>query len=703
MIEDKALLSEYLSESEELLDSLLADLDSLSSRGDVNLINRVFRTVHSLKGLVGMMGLAEMQALTHEFEDILDDLRLGQLTLNHATIAALQEAGAAVAALVGGAARGSASDDDFERLRQLLTAIALKSRPRPRNDGIEALALSDRERAMLNDYERHRMSENLIAGRSFFAIAVQFGVGRLEAQYRGLTGKLADCGELITTLPEKAEGTTTVGFKLVFATKLRDSEVKAIAEPFGGRVSRLDRSPWRRAGEALKVVGRKKVEKGEIESLSTLPPEFAQESLQPLTPSVRVELSQIDELSGIAHELSIQMERVTSMADRFLNASGLGARERFDLRFSTRRVERDFLELEERLVELRMISVGQTFTRAARLAGRLARQLGKSVSVEVAGRETNLDKVIVDRLADSIYHVLRNAIDHGIELPAERRLAGKSARGKIGIVASLDGTRAKVAVSDDGRGIDPSEVRRRALEAGLITPGDTLTDEETVRLILRPGFSTADQVSAISGRGVGLDAVERTIHELGGEIHIASVKGEGTRFEFLVPTTLVMLSAFVVRAGDWRYAINVSQIIELLYVEPEGILGRDGKRSIAWRDSTIPLVELKYLLGLGGARVLHQSGGQSGGPAGETAQNGRLAQPPVNASSTVPVFITRAADRTVGVAVERFDGQREIIVKSLGSLGKRVKGVAGAVDLEGGDVALVLDLPSLLVLRSLRM
>lgn len=699
MIEDKALLSEYLSESEELLDSLLADLDSLSSRGgDINLINRVFRTVHSLKGLVGMMGLAEVQSLTHEFEDILDDLRLGQLALNEGTIAALQEAGAGVAALVGGAARGSASDEDFERLRQLLTAIALKSRPRPRKNGIEALAFSERERAMLTDYERHRMSENLIAGRSFFAIAVQFEVGRLEAQYRALTAKLADRGELITTLPEKAAAPTSVGFKLVFATKLRDSEVKAIAEPFGGRLSRLDRSPWRRAGEALKVVGRKKAEKGEIEGLSTLPPEFAQESLQPLTPSVRVELSQIDELAGIAHELSIQMEKLTSMADRFLNASGLGARERFDLRFSTRRVEREFLELEERLVELRMISVAQTFTRAARLAGRLARQLGKSVSVEIAGRETQLDKVIVDRLADSIYHVLRNAIDHGIELPEERRLAGKSARGKIGIVASLEGTRAKVAVNDDGRGIDPKEVRRRAIEVGLITPSDELTDEEAVRLILRPGFSTADQVSAISGRGVGLDAVERTIHELGGEISIASAKGKGTRFEFLLPTTLVMLSAFVVRAGDWRYAINVGQIIELLYVAPEEILGRDGKRSITWRDSTIPLVELKYLLGLGGARVLHQSGS----PASETATNGRVSQLPANGSLTVPVFITRAAERTVGVAVEKFDEQREIIVKSLGSLGKRIKGVAGAVDLEGGDVALVLDLPSLLVLRSLR-
>jgi len=193
-----------------------------------------------------------------------------------------------------------------------------------------------------------------------------------------------------------------------------------------------------------------------------------------------------------------------------------------------------------------------------------------------------------------------------------------------------------------------------------------------------------------------LDAVERTIHELGGEILISSEKGKGARFEFLLPTTLVMLSAFLVRAGDWRYAINVGQILELLYVSPEEIQGRDGKRSIAWRDSTIPLVELKYLLGLGGARVFHQTPGDNG-------VNGKRTQAGTNGSLRVPVFITRAAERTVGVAVERFEEQREIIVKSLGSLGKLIKGVTGAVDLEGGDVALVLDLPSLLVLRSLRM
>src|ERR1044071_1187573 len=159
-------------------------------------------------------------------------------------------------------------------------------------------------------------------------------------------------------------------------------------------------------------------------------------------------MGQIDELSGLAHELSIEMQKLASMADRFMLAAGLGARDQFDLRYSARRIEREFLELEERLVELRMVSLAQTFTRAARLAGRLARELGKSIFVEVIGRETPLDQGIVDRVADSIYHVLRNAVDHGLEPPEERRLAGKGARGKIKLDARLEGTRAIISITD---------------------------------------------------------------------------------------------------------------------------------------------------------------------------------------------------------------------------------------------------------------
>jgi two-component system, chemotaxis family, sensor kinase CheA len=700
MIDDKALLSEYLSESEELLDSLLADLDTLGSKSNVNLINRMFRAVHSLKGLSGMMGLADVQSIAHEFEDILDDIRLGQLKLDKDSIAALQESGAGFAALVAGAARGTIHEEDFERLRDLLIRIAARPRTQAKREEyeLELLGFSERERQLLTEYERHRIRENLNAESAFYSLNVQFKMTDIDSKYRELTNKLADVGELITTLPATAKAKELVAFKLLFATQLRESEVKQLVNAYGARISRVGRSTWRRAGEALRVVGRKKsrTEDGDKSSGSLLPISFAQESLQPLSPNVRVDLSKIDDLSSLAHELSIEAQKLSDMAGRFLKAAGLGMRESSDLKSSVRRIEREFLELEERLVELRMISLAQTFTRAARLAGRLARDLGKSVAVEIEGRDTLLDKMIVDRIADPVYHILRNSIDHGIESPQERRLAGKSAKGRIKLEAQLDGTRAVLSISDDGRGIDIEAVHRRAIEIGAISTKDSLSEEEISRLIFHPGFSTVEQISSLSGRGVGLNAAERTVYELGGEIRLTSARGKGVTFEITVPTTLVMISAFLVRVNDWLYAINVGQIIELITVSPEEILGRDGKRSIHWRGNAIPLVELRYLLGLGGARLLHKL---EESPSGNGGTNGRGPE----GKSRVSVFITRTSDRYAAIVVEEFDEQREIIVKSLGPFGRKIKGVTGAVDLEGGDVALVLDLQSLLLLRSLRL
>jgi two-component system chemotaxis sensor kinase CheA len=690
MIDDKSLLNEYLSESEELLESLMADLDSLAAgppANSDNIINRLFRTAHSLKGLSGMMGLPEVQALAHEFEDILDDLRLGHLKLNGPTAAALQEAGAGLAALVAGSARGTASDEDFERLRELLSTIISRSRERQKENASSSLLLSHQERAILTEYEEHRIAENLKAGRFFYSITVELLVEALDRQYRELAGALAERGELITTLPGPRPPEGSLVLKLVFATRLKEAELKRLMSPIKYRISRLERSGWRKAGDALKVVGRKRAPQADQSLGAVLPPSFAQESLQPLSPSVRVEMNQIDELSGLAHELSLQSERLAKLAEKFFVRSGFGAREGFDLRFTARRIERDFLDLEERLVSLRMVSLAQTFTRAARLAGRLARELHKSVSVEVSGRDTHLDKAIVDRLADPVYHLLRNALDHGLESAEERRLAGKSARGKIKIEATLQGARAVISISDDGRGIDPEAVRRRAREAGLIAKDEQVGITETLRLIFRPGFSTADQVSAVSGRGVGLDVVERTIHQLGGEVDVESEFGKWTRFQITVPTTLVMISAFIVKAAGWRYAINVNQILGLCNAAREEVIGRDGRRSIIWQGSKVPLVELCYLLGLGGARLL-QANPEGSSNGGEVVR--------------VPLLITRVGDRAIAVAVEGFDKQREIIVKSLGSIGSRINGVVGAVDLEGGEVALVLDLSGLLVRRSIR-
>jgi chemotaxis protein histidine kinase CheA/ActR/RegA family two-component response regulator len=676
MIDDKALLSEYLSESEELLDSLLADLDSLASRGgespDTNLINRAFRTVHSLKGLSGMMGLAEVQALFHDFEDILDDLRLGQLALSERTSAALQEAATGLAALVGGAARGTVHEEDFERLRELLAAVALKSRERARRDDSEvgSLNLSTRERALLTDYEEHRINENVRAGRSFYAITVTSDVGKLDKQYRALTARLEEAGELITTLPEKTGKVSLVGFKLVFAAGIKEADVKRISLPFGGRVARLERSTWSKASAALRAAGRKMPgrnanSKSDSGNLNVLPPSFAQESLQLLSPSVRVDMSQIDELSGLAHELSIGAEKLTSMAETFLGAANLGARERFDLRFSARRMKREFLELEERLVELRMVSLAQTFTRAARLAGRLARELGKSVSVEVAGRDTHLDKVIVDRVADSIYHVLRNAVDHGIESEEERRAAGKPARATIGIRAHHQGSFVHIEVADDGRGMDPARLRERAARLGFLSPAaaEVLDTREALNLIFLPGFSTAAEVTTTSGRGVGMDVVRANVGRLNGEIDVQSEVGAGTRITIKLPLTVIVSDALLVRAGGETFAVPMHAVRSVVQVRPEDIVRSGGRERVVVEEEEVELVRLDRVLALPAGRAL----------------------------TRLPVLVVRSGVRPLAVAVEELVGKEDVVIKNLGGLLERVGPFAGATITGAGRVILLVD------------
>jgi two-component system chemotaxis sensor kinase CheA len=615
--------------------------------------------------------------------------------------------------------------------------------------------LSDKERHLLTPYEEHRIIANVEAGRSLYEIKVEFGLDELDTSFRSLTDKLGASGELISSLPSASAQPDGIALKLIFATGSKESEVEDLSRPFRARVEKIGPSLRRRAEAALKRTGRRKnalrakveadsgysnvTERRLDEPLASADAALgsndvaaevegnlsaamgpagiaratAQEFLQPLSAGVRIELTQIDEISSLAHELNIEAQRLSAMAGRVVGQPEIGARERFDLKQSSRRLERNFLELEERLVELRMVSLAQTFNRASRLVERLARELNKKVSVEIAGRSTQLDKMIVDRLSGPIYHVLRNAIDHGMEPPEERPRLGKPRIGKIKLDARLEGTEAVIAISDDGRGIDHNLVLARALEIGAVSPDEELTKEQVLRLILRPGFSTATEVSEVSGRGVGLDAAERAMYELAGEIRISSEAGKGACFELSVPTTLVMISAFIVGVAEYRYAVNVGHIVELVYMSPSDIIGPDGKRKITWRGSVIPLIELKYLLGLGGARRLGTSSRSGGDPprlAGQiglpTPGNGdgsiATGRGTTVASNRIPALITRVADRTVAIAVERFDSQREIIVKSLGGLGRKMKGVVGAVDLEGGDVALVLDLASLLMLRSIR-
>jgi two-component system chemotaxis sensor kinase CheA len=324
-----------------------------------------------------------------------------------------------------------------------------------------------------------------------------------------------------------------------------------------------------------------------------------------------------------------------------------------------------------------MVSLRASLLRAARAGRAAAREAGRRVEFEVAGGDARLDRSLAARVADPLLHLVRNAVDHGVETEEERLAAGKPAAGRIRVEADSEGGLVVLRVSDDGRGVDVEAVGRAAAAAGLVAPGATLTDAHALRLIFRPGFSTAAQASLVSGRGVGLDVVERAVEEAGGEVRVRSLRGRGTTFELRLPTALALLPAHVVASAGRRYCLGASHVVEAGHAEASDVLSAGARRTLRWRGRELPLIELRELLGLSVEEV-------------ETDGAARRAY-----------VVARARQGTDGearaaIAVDELEGQSEVLVRGLGRHAKRWRAVGGATELRDGTVALVLDLPRLL-------
>jgi two-component system chemotaxis sensor kinase CheA len=398
---------------------------------------------------------------------------------------------------------------------------------------------------------------------------------------------------------------------------------------------------------------------------------------------VRVPLDELDELISATHELFTDTVGVFDLA----LAGELSRAERTELEIRAPRIRRRFFELEERLIELRMVPVRATLERAARAGQTVARGAGKEVDFEIEGGEVRLDKSLAEGVADPLLHLLRNAVGHGIESRAEREAAGKSARGRVRLEANAEGSRVTLRVTDDGRGIDPERVARAARERGIIGADARLTEQQALRLIFRPGFSTASELSTVSGRGVGLDVVEQMVERAGGELRVWSRRGAGTTFEMRLPTTLALVPSLVVRSAGHRYCVDARHVVEAGYVVRADVSDGEGEgvsASVRWRGESLPLVRLRALLS--------QDAAVEGAAEGEE----RMA-----------VVISRVGGRESGdeggrgerhaaVVVDGWDGHSEVLVRGLGRHGTRWRGISGATELRDGTVALMLDLPRML-------
>ncbi|MBV9209777.1 MAG: Hpt domain-containing protein [Acidobacteria bacterium] len=525
------LLREFLGEAEELVEVLSGDLQALRARrGDGRarreLVARIFRHVHTLKGSSASVELEGVTDIAHEFETLLDGVRLGRVEVDEAVLDTFENTVSALSQMLGAAANEEqpvAPPALIQRLRRL--AYRAVGGGDSSNALAQVLAALPAEIARaLSEYEEHRLREALREGARAFIVEVNFDLTTFDERFRDLSDALSIGGEIISTLPGmESAAPDQINFRIVYATDLQAEDLTARLEAFGEI----------KLTELAAAVADDESHAVEDEGAGSDAESFEPASIKPLTTLVRVELSELDAIIQAAQELQREtmsaLDLVQPVEDKELGA---------ELDERRARLLQRFAELEENLTGMRLVPVAQTLSRAVRAGTMAARSLSKEIDFEIEGGEVRLDKSVSDALADPLLHLLRNAVAHGIETADERAAAGKSLRGRIKLEAAAEGNRVRLRLTDDGRGISAQLVAEAARARGLVDAQALVSEEQALRLIFAPGLSTAVMVSNVSGRGVGLDVVERAVADIGGEIHVKSKVGAGTTFELLLPASL---------------------------------------------------------------------------------------------------------------------------------------------------------------------
>lgn len=662
--EDDRAREEFTSEAEELLDTLSRDLVDFESQGQnvrPELVNKIFREVHSLKGLAGMLGFGDISELSHSLEDMLDRLRMGKVPISKELIDLLYDAVDGLNRLVIAINDPSlAGLVDMTSLTSRIHAVISHQPHQKQDDGLAQLTLDEQTKKSLTEYEEHRLLENVRAGKQILSVEQTFDFSDFDERLRVLTQSLSEAGEVISTLPALPTGNVNgIAFRLLYGSVLDAAAVQAIAP------------------EAAVISLRKEgVVPAAVREIAAPAAESAMDeevSLRSLSQTVRVDISRLDHVMNIVGELIIEKTQLEALT-RALGQGAAAQQARMtshELGKISRNLDRKLNELQKSVIEIRMVPVGQIYSKLSRTVRKLARELNKEIELVLRGEDTELDKMMVEELTDPLMHIIRNALDHGIEPADERRANGKNPVGRVTLNAYQQGNSVVLDVTDDGRGIDPDKVRRVAIQRGLIGEKDAVDTQRANELLFTPGFSTAATVSEISGRGVGLDVVKRNIQELKGTIEVISRVGEGSTFRISLPITLAIIQALIVDAGGEKFAIPLTSVEESLRIYSRDIKTVERKEVFTLRDFTLPLLRLSDAFSI--------DDGREHGP-----------------DTKWFVVVTRAGEKTVGLLVDALVRQQEVVIKSIGERLKTIPGIAGATEIGESEIVLVVDVGTLI-------
>ncbi|MBK8597625.1 MAG: Hpt domain-containing protein [Holophagales bacterium] len=643
---------EFLAEAETLLEEAGSCLDALDGEGDdpnPAKVNALFRTVHSLKGVAGMVGLAGIAEASHDVETLLDDVRMGRVAPAPATFAAIRVGVEALVTLVGRVAAGEESPALGESLRVRFDAALREASPDPL-PGLPVLP-PDLD-ASFSDYERHRVGEAARRGKGLVLVDLDLDFDSFDTGLRSAMAEASAAGELIGTFPGTASDPSRMAFRLLVAVP-RDVDTAAL----GRRCAALRVCILRSVAPPDPPIP---VPSPAVEPAAEAAPQVARGL-------VRVPLEKVAALVDLAGDLALTRGALGRALRRAL-AGAPDRSARYEAQRAFAQLDRLVSALGPTALSLRLVPVETLTARLGRAFSRTATALGKEADFVVQGVETEIDKVLADELADPLLHIVRNALDHGVEPPEARLAAGKPRRGRVVMTVAPRGREVVLAFSDDGRGIDRDAILKKARETGLLSP-NAPDPRDPFSLLFRPGFSTAEAVTEFSGRGVGLDVVAENLARLGGRVRVRSTPGAGTTFEVVVPMTLVLLESLVVRVGDLRFALPGENVLRTLEAEPDDAEIVDGTACLREGGRAVPLARLDALFGLA---------------------------PRAGRTGPESIVVAEDGERTAAFVVDSVEGVWDLLVKPLADSVPRLKEISGVAEVPGGEVALALDAGALL-------
>ncbi|MCA9575150.1 MAG: chemotaxis protein CheA, partial [Myxococcales bacterium] len=660
------------------------------SGGDPDLVNEVFRAVHTLKGIAGMFGYHQLGAVAHALEDLLDDLRLGRVALSQEVLDVLFEGVENFQRLLSDEENALAGVN-LDAYAASIERVSGKGRAAV-HDPLSDYDIDPGVMAVLTEYEEHRLRTNLQQGLTLYRLHVRFSLASIDTLLEDLKRRAKPVAEIITYLPSMDGGdgdhieldvllaSGVSAAQLSEVLDARDEALRVVPRVRGGSRTQVD-TPVPDGGSDTPIpdapipappVPRELNDAARGEDRGHDRDVTADQlSLRSVANTVRVDIRKLDHLMNVVGELAIVRSSVARLTERIRRSPEL-RHLALELHRVNRGFERHLEELQDGILDVRMVPLGQVFDKLARIVRQVAREHEKEVRLVVTGAETEVDKLIVEELSDPLMHIIRNAIDHGIEPPKARELAGKPATGTLALNAFQKGNHVLIEIEDDGAGMDEAKLLEAAVRKGMISRelSSEISREEAFNFIFAPGFSTSAAVTDISGRGVGMDVVKTNISRLGGVIDVQSETGIGSKFTITLPVTLAIISALLVRVRDRWYALPITSVQEAIALDEHAVRTVEGREVLTLRGSTLPICRLERLFDL--AHI-----------------------PRVDAGRQY-VVVSALGHRRLGFVVDALAGQQDIVIKALGPSLRDIRGFAGATDLGDQRVALVLDAPGLL-------